>query len=605
MDESGQVPRHASEGGHDDAAPAAKPRRLYVDDEPSRTSDTLWRRDTGQTPASPDEPRELGDDDATTDPDVSAPDAATGRPADASSAAKPKQRRERLTPALLYTLLSALLPGLGLIGAKQRAARFAGMIVAGGSVVAVVLALVWFNARVHPDPGESWLHAAATAAVGIAVGRGALHILTVLVLALGLVWVALIAATNLATRPRRLGQAKRMVCAVLVGALSLVVGTPIAVGANYAQVLASTLGSTFSKQGEVVSDTNPTIEAPGPSAFGDLERLNVLLLGSDLDERRLEQARRQGFGLRTDTIMLASIDTRTGETAIIQIPRNVQRTPFPPASQMARAFPEGFTGPGDPGEWYVNTIWERVERDHPELYAGQTFPGAEALKAGVQGITGLEVHYFVMLNLDGLRNLIDAMGGVTVNINERLPIGGTSKNPGSTTGWLEIGPDQHLDGSHALWYARSRWSTSDYSRMERQSCLVKAITDQANPTTLLTRFEAIAGASSDMVRTDIPAEALEAVTDLALKVPNQPMRRLVFANGQNGYDYADPDFDTMRAHVRDLIDPPTPTPTPSAEASPTPSVSESPEPSPSPSESTDGAQDIADACAFNPADEEE
>lgn len=599
MDESGHEPRHASEGGHDDA-PAARPRRLYVDDEPTRTSDTLWRRDTGRTPASPAESEELGDDTPSTDPDV-----AGERPTVAPPAGKPRQRRERLTPALLYTVLSALLPGLGLVGAKQRAARIAGMIVAGGSVVAGVLALVWFNTRVHADPGESWLHAAATAAVGIAVGRGALHILTVLAIALGLVWVALIAATNLATRPRRLGQAKRMVCAVLVGALSLGVATPIAVGANYAQVLAATLGSTFSKQGEVVSGTNPTIDTAGPSVFGDLERLNVLLLGSDLDERRLEQARAQGFGLRTDTIMLASIDTRTGETAIIQIPRNVQRTPFPAGSPMARAYPDGFTGPGDPGEWYVNTIWETVERDHPDLYQGQTYPGAEALKAGVQGITGLEVHYFVMLNIDGLRNLVDAMGGVTVNINERLPIGGSSKNPRATTGWLEIGPDQHLDGAHALWYARSRWSTSDYSRMERQSCLVKAITDQANPTTLLTRFEAIAGASSDMVRTDIPAEALEAVTDLALKVPNQPMRRLVFANGQNGYDYANPDFEAMRAHVRDLIDPPTPTPTPTVEASPTPTESETPEASPSPSESKGGAQDVSDACAFHPVDEEE
>lgn len=590
MDEPGQRPRRASDADHgvDDIYRSARPRRLYMEDEPAPTSNTLWRRgDPPRTPASPaDRPVEQPSDDA-------------------PAVEQPRQRRRRLTPALLYTLLSAILPGLGLVGAKQRAARIAGMIVAGGSVVAVALALVWFNTRVKPDPGESWLHAAATAAVGIAVGRGALHILTVLALALGLVWVALIAATNLATRPRKLSQAKRMVCAVLVGALSLGVATPIAVGANYAQVLATTLGNTFSKQGDVVSDTNPTLGADGPSAFGDLERLNILLLGSDLDERRLEQARKQGFGLRTDTIMLASIDTRTGETAIVQIPRNVQYTPFPPGSRMARLYPDGFRGEGDPAEWYVNSIWERVERDHPDLYAGQTFPGAEALKAGVQGITGLEVHYFVMLNIDGLRNLVDAMGGVTVNVNERLPIGGSSSNPGATRGYIEIGPDQHLDGYHAMWYARSRRSTSDYSRMERQSCLVKAITDQANPTTLLTRFEAIAGASSDMVSTDIPAEALEAITDLALKVPDQPMRRLVFTNGSNGYDYDDPDFEAMRAHVRDLIDPPTPTPTPSAEASPAPSESESPEASPSPSESTDGAQDVADACAFHPVDEEE
>ena len=59
------------------------------------------------------------------------------------------------------------------------------------------------------------------------------------------------------------------------------------------------------------------------------------------------------------------------------------------------------------------------------------------------------------MNIDGLFGLIDAMGGVTVNVNGRIPMAGNSEGK-TPTGWLEPGPDQHLDAYQAMWYARSR-----------------------------------------------------------------------------------------------------------------------------------------------------
>lgn len=611
MDEPNDaIPRHGAESSDDFPGlyRDARPRRMISEDyesfpAPARTSETIWRADDDSPSAQRNDSlldgilRNETDDDHDDD---------QSRHREPSATTEIQQPRFRST--IWYTILSTLLPGLGLVGSRRKPLRWVGVVVACSFVVLAGLGVVFFASRVHPDEGEGFLPAAASAAVGLASSRGVLHIATVLLIVLGLLWVAFIVGTHLATRPPKISTGKRFFGAVLVAVLSLAIASPIAVGAAYSQVLATTLNKTFATSKKVVSKSKPTFKQEDPNPFGDLKRLNILLIGSDLDTVRIERGVKDKYGFRTDTIILASVDTTTGETTLIQIPRNLQHTPFPEGSEMAQEFPDGFTGPGEEVEWHVNTIWEHVERDYPHLFEGQTYPGAEALKQGIEGITGLPVHYFLMLNIDGLRNLIDAMGGVTVNINERLPMGGNSENPEATSGWLEVGPNQHLNGRQGLWYARSRWSTSDYSRMERQSCLIKAITDQANPGTLLTRFEAIAGASSDMVLTDIPQEILEPLTDLALKTQKQPMKRLAFTMGHNGYSYENPDFEEMRAAVDETINPPAPSAKPAQSSSATASSSASAKPSSDETDSKttdsksqqDGSQDLGDACAFNP-----
>ena len=573
----------------------ARPRRLLTDDDPTevrpRTRETLWRADEASHATQSATSQRTSLDDFLREDDDPAPEQSDVEDTTASSS-QPHFRR-----TVLFTILSTLVPGLGLVGSRQKANRWLGGLVALGFVGAAIAGVVFFTSRVKPDPDESFISAAASAAVGLASSRGVLHIFTALLICAGLLWVALIVMTHVATRSKALSQGKRLAGAFLVGVLSLAVATPVAVGAAYSQVLASTLNKTFGSDNDVVSSSKPTLDGSGDNPFGDLKRLNIMLIGSDLDKRRIASGVKESFGFRTDTVMLASVDTTTGATTLIQIPRNLQYTPFPEGSEMAEEFPDGFRGEGDPSEWHFNAIWERTDRDYPHLFEGQTYRGAEALKQGVEGITGLPVHYFLLLNIDGLRNLIDAMGGVTVNINERLPMGGNSENRRAKD-WLEVGANQHLNGDQGLWYARSRWSTSDYSRMERQSCLIKAITDQANPTTLLTRFEAIAGASSDMVLTDIPQHMLESLTDLALKTQKQKMLRLVFTMGKNGYSYENPDFETMRAYVQEAINGPT-EPT----AAPTPSEEPDDTDKGNSKNNGNGAQDVADACAFNPKED--
>lgn len=494
-----------------------------------------------------------------------------------------------------YTVASTLLPGLGLLGATSRFARVLGVVFP----VILVGTIAWAGFSASADFANF---------ASIAVNPTQLRTVTVIAMAAGLVWVALITGTHLLTRPHGWGWGRRALGSLLVAALSFSVAGSAALAARYSFDQNKLVSKVFASQDEVESSTRPSIDGAEKDPWRNTPRVNIMLLGGDGAD-----ARDEAEGIRTDTIMVASIDTSTGETTIVQIPRNVQYTPFPQGSELNEIFPRGFRGEGDPAEYYINALWKSSEMYNPDWFAGQTFPGAEAMKMGVEGITGLKIDYFVLLNIDGVQRLIDAMGGVDVNINRRLPVGGntTGKRP---TSYLEQGPDQHLGGYEAMWFARSRSDSSDYERMGRQSCLVDAIIKQANPATMLSSYEAIASASADMVLTDIPQEVLEPLVSLSLNVKDAPINRLVFSPGKNGYSFEDPDFDEMRAAVQQAIDPvvvPVPSATapapPTSLPTPTPVVTESGMPSSSASGSpdpvlVDGAQPVADACAYNPVD---
>ncbi|WP_205588810.1 LCP family glycopolymer transferase, partial [Pseudomonas aeruginosa] len=74
----------------------------------------------------------------------------------------------------------------------------------------------------------------------------------------------------------------------------------------------------------------------------------------------------------------------------------------------------------------ANEIWSTVKARYVDRMGATDYPGADALKLATGEALGLKIDYFVMLDIDGLQKLIDALGGVSVNINERLPIAGNT-----------------------------------------------------------------------------------------------------------------------------------------------------------------------------------
>ena len=157
----------------------------------------------------------------------------------------------------------------------------------------------------------------------------------------------------------------------------------------------------------------------------------MLLLGGDSGPDR--------EGTRTDTMMLASLDTRTGRTVTFSLPRNLMNVPFPDDSPLHALYPDGFTGAGDPGSWMLNAVYREIPILHPHVLGKSADEGADAIKQAVEGATGLPVDYYVLVDFTGFRQLVDAMGGITVNVNVPVAINGQTDAGIPPTGYIQPG----------------------------------------------------------------------------------------------------------------------------------------------------------------------
>lgn len=437
----------------------------------------------------------------------------------------------RFRGAIVRTLGSTILPGLGMLGTRLH--RLGLLLLSLILVSAVVVGLI-----VLRNP---------LITAGSALQSGWMRVIAVSLIVIAAVWVLVIIGTYLISRPRRLTSGQRTAGGVVVGLLTFVVSAPLSVASSYSFETAKLSSNVFGSEVKSQSQTRPTLEKKDP--WAGMERVNILLAGGDSG-----QGREAELGNRTDTMMMASIDPKTGATLIVQLPRNMQNPIFAPNSPLASVFPYGFT---DGSDSFLSSVWEDAPAMYPDLFQETDYPGADALKWAFEGVTGQKVDYFVMVNIDGLVNLIDAMGGVTVNVNFPIAMGGsTSDGNCGEIGWIPEGPDRHLDGEEAMWYARSRCNSpgGDFGRMQRQSCLINAVIDQADPGTMLTRYEDIAQAAGDMISTDIPQEHLSAIVDLAGRVQREGIvNRISFVHGVNGYDSSYPDFDQIKADIASAI----------------------------------------------------
>jgi polyisoprenyl-teichoic acid--peptidoglycan teichoic acid transferase len=440
--------------------------------------------------------------------------------------------------AVAFTIAGTAIPGLGLIAGRR---RLIGSVIL-GIFAAGVLALGIYAAV---DRQDLLAHAVDPKTLR----RGAIALVI-----LGVVWVGIIVASHLSLRSRPT-RGQRVIGGVLVGVLSFAVAAPMAVAAHYSYVTASSVGAVFKKENETKSATRPTLEAtqttpgrPKPQdPWAGKPRLNVLLLGGDAGPGRV--------GTRTDTVILASINTETGDTTLFSLPRNLTRMPFPKRSPLHKRYPYGFTN-GDPGnaEYFLNAMYRNVPRSVPKDLLGPTDNlGADVLKLSVGEALGLSVDYYVLINLEGFSKMINALGGIRLNINTYIPIGGDTDRHIPPKEFLKPGPNQKLNGRSALWYARGRYGSDDFARMDRQRCVINAIIKQANPKNMLARYEDVANAGKQLVYTDIPQEVLPLMVDLSLRVKDGNVRSVVFKSGVAGFSSSSPDFTMMRKRVKTAL----------------------------------------------------
>jgi polyisoprenyl-teichoic acid--peptidoglycan teichoic acid transferase len=481
--------------------------------------------------------------------------------------------------ALLLTVVGTVLPGVAFLASGRRRL--------GALVLVLFLLLVG---------GAVWLATTGQRdAVRLAVDSDALRWVIGVAAGVALLWIVVVIAGYRALLPRPARGWQHALGGLVVLLLCAAVVAPAVTVVRVATAQRSLVDTVFA-DGDSATVTEPVDEA---DPFGDDHEVNILLLGGDGGVDR--------EGVRTDTVIVANVQTDTGATTLFSLPRNLEDLPFPAGSPLAAVYPNGFEA-GSESESLLNAVYRNGPAAYPDILGPTDDPGADFLKLGVGEALGLHIDYYVLVNLDGFSRLVDALGGITVNVNYYVPIGGEPSIGTLPDAYIAPGPDQHMDGAMALAFARGRFGLTDYQRMDRQRCVLDSIVDAANPVTLLSRYQELARTTQDIVSTDLPQSMLDDVVDLGFQVKETGIRSVVFDDTVITPAY--PDYPKIRALVQQALAEPSDTSASTTSAAPAPSSAPSTAAAPTtgaapptgaaPTTDADPAADVSDACAYDP-----
>lgn len=290
----------------------------------------------------------------------------------------------------------------------------------------------------------------------------------------------------------------------------------------------------------------PGATTPLFPAWNTPGRINILLLG--IDQRPQEK----GY-YRTDTMIVLTADPSTGDVGMLSLPRDLW-----------------VTIPGQ-GEARINTA--HVYGDLNKYPGG----GPGLAKETVSLLLGQPIHYYVRINFEGFRKLIEEIGCIEIDVprdidDPTFP----DDNYGYDPFFIAAG-HYCMDANTALKYARTRHADSDFGRMERQQQVILAIKnkvlDSGQLPRLISRAPALLSALSESFQSDLPAGQLITMANLARRLNTDNMRRLVFDRAMavgtitsTGASVLLPQMDVIGPAVDAFFNPsPAPTPTPIAD----------------------------------------
>jgi polyisoprenyl-teichoic acid--peptidoglycan teichoic acid transferase len=248
------------------------------------------------------------------------------------------------------------------------------------------------------------------------------------------------------------------------------------------------------------------------------KRITILIMG--VDNRPDEHVE----ATRTDTMIVLTVNPRTGATGLLSIPRDLLITV--PAINNREA--------------KINTV-------HVLGYISR-YPGGgpSLLKDTISSMVAEPIDYYVRINFDGFRQIIDLLGGVDIDVPKDIHDPLYPDNNYGFEGFDITAGRHHMDGATALKYARTRHSDSDYGRASRQQQVIVAVKDKLRQpgqlAALLPRLPGLALALSNSVQTDMPVDqaiTMARILDQAdLRNPN----RVVVDNTYGTQNPNDPNF---------------------------------------------------------------
>lgn len=373
--------------------------------------------------------------------------------------------------------LSALLPGLGQLA--DRRSRLAAIFLVPSLILLVVVVLLLAT---RPLPSLA-------ASVADPSVLGAILTLNVVLLAMRLLSVGIAFLDT-----RRAGPTGRL------GIVGLVlIATFVVVPHTLVHVYGAAFGATFERIFE------PTEPGPGTGADSTPppldERFTVLLIG--VDKTRLRDA------TLTDTMIVASLDPVGRTVTLLSVPRDLVDVPL---------------GNGDRYGPKINSLMAYAD-EHPD-----EFPegGAAALRDAIGTLLGIDIPYHAEMHFGGFIRMIDAVGGVTVEVEDGFT-DPEYDGYGMEGRGFSIEPGVHrLDGVHALAYARARKAVgeSDFTRAARQQQMLVALRDSVTKDgSLLWELPSLLDAIGETVRTNVPRSALPALAAAVDEIENDDIVR--------------------------------------------------------------------------------
>ena len=262
----------------------------------------------------------------------------------------------------------------------------------------------------------------------------------------------------------------------------------------------------------------PPLGTPLPTAalpqWNGTDRLNILLIGAD-------QRPKEGT-FNADTLIVVSIDPKTKQVAMFSLPRDTVDVPIP-AGPARSVFGSVYRGK-------INSLWLNAR------FRADAFPGTDksrgfnALKSTLGELYGLDIQYYVMVNFEGFQNIVDTLGGVTINVQNPVL---DDHYPGGPAGasirvYIPAGV-QHMTGAQALIYARSRHTSSDFDRAQRQQRVILSIREQADPRKVLDNLNQLLTDLKTSFKTDIPQDKIDDLIGLSSTIDSTNIHSFVFA----------------------------------------------------------------------------
>jgi LCP family protein required for cell wall assembly len=280
----------------------------------------------------------------------------------------------------------------------------------------------------------------------------------------------------------------------------------------------------LSYRGSGAVPSPPGSPSPVPTSGFNEELLNrrwtVLVVGTDVNAGRESR----GEPVNTDALQLVSLDENQSQLSIIGVPRDLTDIPLPNGQTWTEK---------------ANAIYRQE--------------GIESLVAAMETLFEVDIHAYLVLDMDDFVEIVDAVGGVEVEVEERLedPIVDLSLEPGR----------QELDPQATLAYVRTRVD-EDYGRVRRQGEVITAVLDRLVEPEREVNVAAILE-GLDSLETDLPLEELPTLVELARRAADASVEQVVLEPPEyigfegdrgDGRGYIlEPNVDAIRETAGELI----------------------------------------------------